>query len=227
MGASVHFWGAENVVKMYKAREVCPWSLWQGNQFLFKYEGDDIEEGAAALRKIFAAMCESTNALYTLKIYEELPKGNRISRTTPDHGSFNFRLQLEAQGLNHQEAQSVASREAMQAEIKMLREELDELREELEEANDPPAPDMWERINGLLEKPAVIGALNKFLGTNLTPRPAATVGGVGEAADLEGALAILQQHDPRLSEHLWKLAHMAQEKPNNFQFLLSTLDSLQ
>jgi hypothetical protein len=212
---------------MYKAREVCPWSLWQGNQFLFKYEGDDIEEGAAALGKIFAAMCESTNALYTLKIYEELPKNGKINRTTPDHGSFNFRLQLETQIFNHQEAQSIASKVAMQEEIKQLREELREVRAELDEVDDEPGPDIWERINGILEKPAVVGALNKILGTSLTPRPPATVSGVGDAADLEGAILILREHDPRLDEHLWKLAHMAQEKPNNFKFLLSTLDSLQ
>jgi hypothetical protein len=229
MGSSVHFWGAANTVAMYRAREVAPWSMWQGNQFLFKYEGEDIEEGAAQLMKIFNSMAESTNALYTLKIYEELPKGGKINRTTPDHGSFNFRLNMDLQGLNQQQAQSVGNRAAMESEIAALKEELAELREELEEETDPPEIDIWEKINGILEKPAIVAGINKIFGLDIQPR-AAAISGV-PAPDGSGTIAqaieILQQHDERLKDHLWKLALMAQQKPHNFKFLLSTLDTLQ
>jgi paraquat-inducible protein B len=226
--ASVHFWGTDSVIRAYKNRDVAPWSMWQGNQFLFKYEGDDIEAGAASLLKLFNDMSQSTNALYTLRVYEELPKNGKICRTTPDHGSFNFRLNMELQTLNQQQMQSVTNRKDLESELAAVKLELAELRAELdEETDDEPEPDMMGRINGLLQQPAVVGILNKFLGTSLTV-PNATIAGVplGEQSIAE-SLEILKQHDPKLPDHLHKLALMAQRTPANFSFLLSTLETLQ
>ncbi len=224
-GQSVHFGGKENVIRMYINRDVAPWSLWQGNQFLFKYDGEDIDEGAAALTKIFNDMAESTNALYTLRVYEEMPKSGKINRSTPDHGSFNFRLNMEMQGLNQQQSQSIANRAHLESELAAVKAELAELKEEME--TETEQPDMWERINGILEKPAVVGAINKMFGLDVQPRPA-TISGIPVGDEKIGEiLEILKRHDDRLADHLWKLAQMAENKPNNFKFLLSTLDSSQ
>jgi hypothetical protein len=228
-GQSVHFWGKANVLAAYRSLEIPAWSLWQGSQMLpFKYEGDEVDEGAEKLLATFNAMTESTNALYTLKVYETLPKDKKISKSTPDHGAFNFRLNLEMQGLNQQQLQSVTSRTQLESELAAMKLELAELREQLDEEPETNDPDMWEKINGLLEKPAVVGAINRIFKLDIQPR-AATIGNVpvvGEEKLIE-AIEILKQHDPRITEHMWKLALMAQQKPNNFQFLLSTLDTLQ
>lgn len=227
-GQSVHFWGKANVLAAYNSLEIPAWSLWQGSQMLpFKYDGDDLNEGAEKLLSTFNAMTESTNALYTLKVYETLKDG-KISKSTPDSGAFNFRLNLELQGLNQQQLQSVTTRTQLESEIAALKSELAALRDELDEEPEPDnQPDMWERINGLLEKPAVVGAINRIFKLDLQPR-AGSISGVPVGEEkLSEAIEILKQHDPRLTEHLWKLAVMAQEKPNNFNFLLSTLDTLQ
>lgn len=224
MGISVQFWGKESVLQAYQSRDVAAWSLWQGSAFLNKCETDDVQEGVEKLSGFLNMLSESTNAIYTLKIYEELPSG-KIKRDTKDDGSFNFRLNAEGQIMNRMEYQSTMSRKEMETKIAALEAKIELLEDELDEVPES-GPDMWERINGLLEKPAIVGAINKLLGTDLKPG-AAVVSGVplGEEKLVE-AIEILRRHDPRMIDHLWKLAQIAEKQPNNFSFFLSTLDSL-
>ena len=43
---AVQFRGIKNVVKAYESKKVPAWGLFQQTQFLEKYEGDNLEEGA-------------------------------------------------------------------------------------------------------------------------------------------------------------------------------------
>jgi hypothetical protein len=99
--ASFQFLGRAAVVKAYENMDECiPWSMLQGKQFLFKYEGDSKAEGATQLNSLLTAVMDSSGseAVYTLRVYEmdtvrKTPKAKiKIYETTPFDGSFNFKL---------------------------------------------------------------------------------------------------------------------------------------
>ena len=206
--ANVHFWGVENVLKAYDQRGVESWAVVQSKQMLNK--GDNREDLGTYLKTLW----QDSTAVFTLNFYEI--DVDNIKPTTPNDGSFNFKLSLQ----NH-----VGGNESL------ILSELNAMKLKFEqwENEDPedPEPDMWERINGLLEKPAIVGLLNKITGLNVSP--IAKVGNVPPGdndREIETAIAVLKTKDPFLGKHLTKLATMATTNPANFQFLLSTLDSL-
>lgn len=95
VSSSVQFKGADAVVKAYTMRNVARWGIWQNRQFLFKYEGDDTNEGADQLQEILQMIAESP-AVYTLKVFEG---AGRVTEKTECDGSFNFKLQEPAEAV--------------------------------------------------------------------------------------------------------------------------------
>jgi len=222
--AAVQFWGKDSVLKAYEHRNCPSWSIWQGRQFLFKNECADISEGREALAEVLEMISEQSSAIYTLKVYEEIGKSEKIKSTTPDDGSFNFKLIGEEVAASR--SVGYVQNNALISEINALKLQMSEMRNG---NNNEPEPDMWDRIDELLEKPVVIGAINKLLGIDLsTPTNRAALGNVPDDDSLiEKAIVILKEKDSRLGAHLWKLATMATNSPTNFNFLLTTLDSMQ
>lgn len=104
MGVAVQFWGIKSVVRAYENMQCAAWSMLQGKQFLFKYEGDDLAQGGQELEQLLQSVegHSSTEAIYTLRVYDETSlqrsktgpnKGKaKIYIDTPFDGSFNFRL---------------------------------------------------------------------------------------------------------------------------------------
>ena len=212
--ANVHFWGVENVLKAYDQRGVESWAVVQSKQLLNK--GDNREDLATYLKTLW----QDSTAVFTLNSYE--CDVDLVKPSTPNDGSFNFKLSLQNHG------SSVGSGDSLVlSEINALKLKFEQWENE-DSALDETEPDTWERISGLLEKPAIIGLINKFTGLNM--QPVAKVGNVppGEnnEREIETAIAVLKTKDPFLGKHLTKLATMATTNPTNFQFLLSTLDSL-
>jgi hypothetical protein len=212
--ANVHFWGVENVLKAYDQRGVESWAVVQSKQLLNK--GDNREDLATYLKTLW----QDSTAVFTLNFYER--DVDSVKPTTPNDGSFNFKLNLQNHGSNVGGNDSLVLSELNAMKLKFAEWESDE------DNDEDPEPDMLERISGLLEKPAIIGLINKFTGLNM--QPIGKVGNVppGENNDreIETAIAVLKTKDPYLGKHLTKLATMATTNPANFQFLLSTLDSL-
>ena len=213
--ANVHFWGVESVLKAYDQRGVETWAIVQSKQMLNK--GDSREDLATYLKTLW----QDSTAIFTLNFYET--EVDNVKPTTPNDGSFNFKLSLQNHGSTVSGNESLVLSELNALKLKFEQWENEDLEPEESE------PDMWERISGLLEKPAVVGLINKFTGLNM--QPIGKVGNIppGENNDreIESAIAILKTKDPLLGKHLMKLATMATNNPANFQFLLSTLDSMQ
>jgi hypothetical protein len=54
----------------------------------------------------------------------------------------------------------------------------------------------------------------------------AVVNGIGETDRLSDAICRLKKHDPRLEDHICKLAQIAETNQGTFAFLLNTLDNM-
>lgn len=209
--ANVHFWGVDNVVKAYNQRGVDTWAVCQGKQMLNK--GDSADE----LKSYLENLWQDSQAVFVLNVYEM--DVDNVKPSTPNDGSFNFKLSLQNHGSTVSRNEQLILSELNALKLKFEELETDEL--------DEPEPDMWEKISGLLEKPAVVGLINKLTGLNM--QPVAKIGNVppgDQDNDINTAIGILKVKDPFLGKHLMKLAKMATDNPANFQFLLSTLDSL-
>lgn len=225
--ASVHFKGIDNVLNAYEARKVAPWSLWQGTQFLFKYEGNDISEGAQHLNEILDRLAESSNAIYTLKVYEELPSG-KIKEKTPADGSFNFRLNVDSQEITNSQYGALRNQNAILERLERIEQRMNEDNEEEEPQN------KLGLIGEILNDPGISQIIQpliaKFfgLGTTTPQMPMRSISGINDdaAATLKRAIEILQKADPDLPEHLTKLADLSKESPESFKFLLQTLDGM-
>jgi hypothetical protein len=230
--SSVQFGNIESVVNAYESREVAAWSLWQGKQFMFKYEGADIGEGSVQLRATLDLLAESSNAIYTLKVYEELP-GGKIKSNTPDDGSFNFKLNAESQQLTQAQYSRSVNNQAILEKLNQLEARLNEQ----DEDEDEPEPNRLGLIGEIIGNPTLqpiitnlITAIFSKAGTP-TPQPPppmqrAALNGVGDEVQLMEAIQELKKHDANLTEHLAKLAKIATESPDSFKFLLQTLDNL-
>ena len=214
--ANVHFWGVESVLNAYDQRGVETWAVVQSKQMLNK--GDSRED----LEKYLKSLWQDSTAIFVLNFYE--CDVDTVKPTTPNDGSFNFKLSLQNHNAGVGGSESLILSELNALKLKFAEWENEDLEP------DEPDPDLWERINGLLEKPAIVGLINKITGLNV--QPIAKVGNVppGENDSEENlinrAIGILKVKDPFLGKHLMKLANMATTNPTNFQFLLSTLDSL-
>jgi len=210
--AAVQFWGVDAVVKAYELRGVETWALFQTQKNMLQ-KGNDSE----SLKEFINSLWQESTAVYTLQFYE--CDVSEVKPSTHNDGSFNFRL-------NEPETSTRvgSSKETLiLSELNALKLKFEEF--ENDEPDPDPDPDMFERINGLLEKPAIVGLINKLTGLNM--QPIAKVGNVpGSVDDIDKAIAILKTKDPFLGTHLMKLATMATNNPDNFKFLLNTLDSL-
>jgi len=212
---SVQFRGRDQVIAAYEAKEIASWSMWQGRAMLHKCFTNDMGEGLEALNTWINMLGTSSNAVYTLKVYEDAP-GGRITDATPCDGSFNFRLNMEEQTItNVQYYVSVAE----------LKKEVAELRQRLDADDDePPDEDGFEKIGRIMQIPIIQAAIGKIL--NIEPGKLGKVSGPHSEQQLAEALVVLRKADPELSGHLWKLATMATDNPKGFRFLLTTLDNM-
>lgn len=233
MASSIQFRDSEAVLAAYLNRNCPAWGLFQGKQFMFKYEGSTVQEGEAALTEVLDMLGNgSTNAIYTLKVYEDF-SGKKIKENTPCDGSFNFRLNDENQVITNSQASSFKKQDLILEKLAVLEARMDSENEEEEEEDETEKA--LGKIGSYINHPVVaMIAQALFPGTKLPAlapaAPGQTLGNVPAAAtpdqQIEQALEILKQRDPKLHEHLGKLAAMAVHQPANFEFLIKTLDTL-
>jgi hypothetical protein len=237
MAGSVQFRSSEAVLTAYENSSCPAWSLWQGGQLLFKFAGKTAEEAISALSNVLEMLGESSNAIYTLKVYEDIGGKEKIKNNTPYDGSFNFRLNADSQELNQSQYRNYSGMKELQTQIAALSARIEA--REAESDDDDEEEDETERqlgkIGALLNNPVVqqlAGLL--FRGTNLAPAPGpravGALGNVPPAPDQEQqisqALAILKDKDPKLGEHLTKLAQIAQSSPANFDYMLTLVEQI-
>lgn len=216
---SVQFRNVNAVVTAYVNREVPAWSIWQGGQFMFKYEGNDIGEGTAMLEETLKVLQQSA-AIYTLKVYEDLGKG-KIKNNTPDDGSFNFRFVEDPYNVPGN-----ANNELL-TELRALKLQVEELQNAEPEPEDNPLgivghvlamPGVSEAVATMV--PALIG---KIFGTNNSP---AALAGIPENTGIHNeaeALQVLRAKDPLFEQHIIKLACIARDRPETFVQIVGML----
>lgn len=229
VGGSLQYTKKEQVINAYQLQEIPSWAIAHRRQFLFKYIGEDLEEGAEQLEKILEDL-QNSAAVYTLRLYEKT-NGERITDKTPYDLSFNFRFKTESEnylpGLGGSPREILPlfmqKLETMQEEISALRRE----REEESEEDTEPQEDTIGKITQLLSNPAVMAMLQKFFPAGSPTQVPAQLSGIGdEEKKIQAALEILRAADPQLGSHLLKLAQVAQNDKQKFSGLISMIDLL-
>jgi hypothetical protein len=243
ISSSIHFRSMAEALTAFEARGVDVWSLWQGRQFLTK--GSGREDLQSFLNMI---MNSGSSAVYTVKIYEEIDEPKKIKSTTPDDGSFNFRLQEpDAVGGNYTSPLSKRM-EKLEEMIVEMREAQIRREAEEEEEYEEKEPDIIGSIMGVLQDPDRLEKLirvgRSIFGGPVAPAYVGNVNRMGEMsphagspslspstgtpdeklARLGNAIDVLEKHDPLLVEHLERLAGIAVGDPGKFKQLISMLE---
>lgn len=208
VGKGVQFSGADQVLNAYRSRELAPFALWCGKQFLFTYEGENLDEGEADLRTWLDNLKDSA-ATYTLTVYRSVPDDG-ITAQTPFHGSFNFKLLEkplnylgEAYGIAGGNWKHLAEElQAYKAENADLRAQVAELEAELQELEKEKESGLGGMLGGmatgLLQNPAITdtiaagiaGWISKLLTPAQTGSPRALAG--NEAVQWQGRVTEVQ-----------------------------------
>lgn len=225
----IHFRGIEAILKAYQFRGVDTFAVFQDKMMMYK--GNTKDELSQFLNMLSEDACT-----YTLKVYENI-EPDQVKDNTGSDGGFNFKLVNEEEDYGPHTYSN-------------KRNKLLERLERLEAMNELPASEMEEEETledaaiGLLKKPwelaelanVVKGIFNLQPGY-VPPRPANTMGSTGQAMSgtqsketmidrLEKAIDTLEKYDPKIIEHLEKLAMIAANNPSQFNFLISALDNM-
>ena len=238
---TVAFRGSKQVVEAYEANDIAPWAICCGKDIMFAYEGVSIEEGGSMLMEILKRMqAGSSSAGYMLRTYE-LDGKAKILSNTPYSRSFTFKLYDEDEEYSPFEAGRRHYRKEADGQIKALQEQIDLLKkqqEDLDEEEEKP-----EGIAGVIQgifndptmKPiimqAIAGVVSKIVPMRGNP---AAVAGIpveqvvsvlepGQPEKVQQAVNVLCSKDPKLGDHLLKLAGIAVNNPGQFTMLIGML----
>jgi hypothetical protein len=250
-GQIVMFKGIPAALQAYTNMDIPAWSLWCGSQLNFSYNGTSMADGAGQLQQYLEMIDQDSKATFSLKLHNELKKGEKITGKTPYHASFSFKLQDQA----YPSDRALMYGRAQQDEITQLKNQMAILTERLAERDQEEEPadqgGIGGVLNGILAMPEIqqaiaariIGLVDKFLPPATDPQPPphlpepdaypmrpAKISGVPRevmAADqveqINRALQILARYDDHLGDHLEKLADIAQRSPTKFKMLLNLL----
>ena len=243
---TVAFRGVSQVVAAYEANGMPAWAICNGDCIMFADETGNIEEGTNSLRDMLKKMQQGgSEAQFTLRVYELLPKGKILSNT-PCSRSFGFKLYESDEDSPFQSGRRNYAREADE-KIRALEVEIAKLRLEIEEAEEPePEGGINGFIAGIATDPmfkqmvmqGIAGLVQKIV--PMPMRQPAAVAGIangqegqvmpsvlkdGQLEKIHGALDLLCTRDPDLGDHLQKLASIALTNPQQFQWLLGMLQN--
>lgn len=248
---SVQFVGAPRVLDAYQKRGVAKWAMFCNKQFLFKYDGDSMQEGVDELQSYLQMLGDSV-AVMTLQVYEDMPAKTKIKSNTPCDGSFNFRINSVegSQGFSPHMVlaeQYKRERDESRAELLSMRDRLEELEEnESKEGGgmigaiqQAIMPHLGQIIAGLFQPShyntsAVPGALGNApdVAGDVAPVPVSmqsmAAAPVSQAAiderELErlgAAYAVLRNNYPSILQVLEKLANVSMADPDKFKLITS------
>lgn len=229
MAVSVQIKGKDKLLEAFDNIKVEAFSIWQGKQMLVK--GFGMEE-LTALIEMFED--GATNAPYTIKWYEDITDKKQIKNNTPDDGSLNFRLNGEAQEITNAQYSAVHNRNELISKIGALENKFDTVLERLDSEPEPEQENKLGFIGEILGHPSIAPLIPQFvsmlMGTGQSSQPArlpqvATLGNVPNDSAMTEAITKLKLYDSKLSEHLAKLAHLAEKEPATFTMIMNSLDS--
>jgi len=243
--AGIQFRGVEQVMQAFENRDVDAWSMWQGKQFLFKGYGE------ADLRAILESIAvNSTNAIYTIRVYETINDVKNIKEKSECDGSFNFRLDDERQEITGAQYSRFTQNNSVFNRLAAIEEKLNNPPpaddDEEEETIGSVAIDIMKNPDKALKWAEVIRNIFSFnqpqqppgsvrhlpISTTIQQQPA-SMGNVTQPAKelteqelerLDKVTDLLFLKDPDFLVHLEKLAQIAENNPKKFKSLLTMLE---
>ncbi len=239
-GSSAHFFGIPAVIAQYDGYDLPTWGVFQNKHFL--RAGDNADE----LRKYLESLGDSI-ALYSLCLYRDIDAGD-VRRNTDYDYSFAFKL-AETGGYSGgvRMAGGYGGDMVMQKMHGIMSERVGRIIEdEMNGKKKDDKPSLLDELVDLLHDPdrlvtIIAGVKNIFSPSPFTPagvtgvdvpmRRAGTVQqpvmpSENDLVRLQNAINILEQKDPKLVEHLEKLAKLAQDEPLLFKGVIGKLDIL-
>jgi len=239
--SAVQFRGVGPVVEAYELNKVPVWALLCGRNILGQYRGKSLDEGAQLLEAWLNKLKEGeSNGTMQLRMYEEF-NGRPITPTTPENYSFQFKLMDDEEYERSRPGQYGRVNQEIMSRLEAI-EKRQIARDEEQDDEPEQIGGIQGMIGSLLEMPGVkeglmqnvLGLIGKLTGINRQP---AAMAGTPEAvnsidtssaaqlyADLDpvqrqqmdAALVILMQEDPKAGEKLYKLALLC--KNNRAQY---------
>jgi hypothetical protein len=219
--AGIQLIGKDSVVEAYNELDGEMWAIFEGKEL--RIYGTDDASLASWLDRFMPA---GSTASYKLRVYDT--EQRPINQATPYIASIDFKLHDPYQG---------AGIHGYGAKIS---ERLDKL--EKRDNGEESEWDMEGAVMGWLKDPekldTVIGAVRKLFGyTPLPqiPQTMQTMGGTTKPSVLENesllnrlsaAISDLEKADPRLLEHLEKLALLSASDPALFKSIIAKIDLL-
>jgi hypothetical protein len=206
--------------------EVSSWSLWQSRQFMFRYEGASLQDGIARLQETLELLEGSTNAIYTLKVYERFE--GRITNKTQDDGSFNFRMNVDAQIPTVGALGAYNRSNELVSRLAAIEERLKE--KENEEDEDEEGFSLGKVLSGVLQQPGALEGIANFvsglLNNTMKTQTATALAGIEAVPPIKESLQVLGSKVEDLPAILAKLARLAEKNPGQFQFYMGALRSM-
>ena len=241
--SSVQFTGIENIIEAFEANDIPYFGVFAGKSLIFKNptRGEeaiqDTFEASELLRSFLYKLNKGSNAVYTLKLYENVPAGG-ITDKTPANFSINFRLNLEGMYLTNDKAVQYEQKQSQQAEIlaelKALRMKVETIEgtDEEEEEKNPIIGALTsnpEVMNALVMAAvgAITGIISKFAPQQQPIKMQPAINGISEEPTeqqkIDKAIEVLSQSTPNLGDSLLILAKMSIENPQQYKWLLGML----
>lgn len=243
MASSCQFIGKDRIMTVYDNKKLLYWSLWQGTQFLEKGQGRE------ALSEFLDMLSEDGSlAIYTLKLYDRGENAlGSISNKSEFDGSYNFKLS----GAQYSSGGSGQFADMLHRERRIweLEQEIRDMRRDAESKQ----PNLIGSVMDAVNDPQKLGQYINIIRGLLSPRmePSGAVGRIPvpiaqaepiqqasttendtpmedekKLERLAAAIDILEANDPKIIEHLEKLAKMSKENKSLFSMVLMQLDSM-
>jgi hypothetical protein len=244
MGTAVQFRGIPAILSAYDMRGAEVWAVFVNKDLSMKGTGHD------ELKSYLEMMAKhGSDAIYILKVYEDLDDPKLVKDRTPADGAFGFKL--------HEYDGAMGSVSGAYQERLKLEERIKKLEAGDEDEDKSIGGRIGNALLGLLEEPtqlveligairgmmqpaapvpAMIGNVMQYAPAKAvqTPRPAEQIQTPPVQSQvmtddekilrLQKSLDTLEKNDPNVIPHLEKLAKMSEEDPATFKFLISMLD---
>jgi len=238
--------GVSSIMSAFDNLKIAAWSIMYGRNINMKYAGNNFAESRNTLQGFLDLLKDSdTTAMYTLHIYEDLPKGGKIKLSTEPDYSFNFLVTEEEAPRHARNREILESNRILMDKVTALEARL-AAREE-DDDDEQPVGSLGAMLSGLLDddkfkdwiRTKAIGLADKFFNNpqnaNVIPMDRA-IGKVGavtqddpilineqQRVKMTEAIEILARVDPKLGDNLMKLAKIAESDPGKYNTMAAML----
>jgi hypothetical protein len=236
-GGHIELTSVDAVINMLQMRDTSIFAVYVGKELKFLYDiKDDIEGAIDCLRQSLEAIQQSgTTVTYKIVFFKDLDKNGSPDKNTII-GSNTFRVNDRGEYMQPYPAVVNGA----------LGLRLDKIESFIEKSINEPEVEETEKpetnaaigaltsmVTGVLNDPeflkAVVGRVLGFL-DKIMPmqKTQTTIGNVPDEQKqkINSSLIELFQIDPYLGDHLVKLLQVAKNSPEQFRFLLKTLESM-